>query len=165
MTVTLCARDSAGCATGDRSGSSETATLDYRVAFGTGIGTLRSREQALADLYREIRDRTGFGTRLVAAGHHLEKRARDGAPSVEPSAPPRPPSEGQDPVVEAAFDLMETVDAEGRITLDRAHSASNCKLSLATRDLDAGPGRCLLKGPPRPGLHDDEGPREPVRKN
>jgi hypothetical protein len=160
MTVTLCSRDSKTCQLAQAHDTSA-ASLPYRVSFGTGVGTLRSREQGLADLYREIRDRTAFGTRLVGVSHLLERPATDGASwASEPVAPPRPSSAEHDPVVDAAYSLMEAVDSEGQVTLDATHSGTTCKLSLAMRSLDGGAGRCLLAGPARPG-HESEGVREP----
>ncbi len=159
LTITLCSRDSRSCRLAQ---PGDAPLLGYRVSFGGSVGTLRSREQALADLYRELRDRTGFGTRLAAAAHHVEQTLVDAA-IVEPGAPARPSTSGQDPLVEAAFDIMEAVDTEGRVTVDVAHGGTTCKVSFAAHDSDAGSGRCLVKGPARPGMHDDEGVREPKK--
>jgi hypothetical protein len=133
------------------------------VSFGTGAGSVRSHEQAVADLYREVRDRTGFGTRLIAVAHRIDRSsAVSGA--VDPLSPPRPSSRGPDPVVEAAYDLMDAVDTQGQLLLDVGHAGAGCKLSFAPHDVDAGARRCLLPEPEHAGPHDMEGRRQPERK-
>ncbi len=160
MTVTLCSTDPEAC---HGAQPAEEAGPVYRVSFGTGSGSVRSREQAVANLYREVRDRTGAGTRLVAVAHHLDRHSSSRG-AVDPLAPPRPASRAADPLVEAAYDLIEVVDADGQVTVDVAHSGLSCKVSLAARSPDAGAGRCLVGEPERPGLHESEGRRQPERR-
>lgn len=155
ITVTLCARDREAC---QRAQSTGTADPTYRVAFGSGVGTLRSREQALADLYRELKSRTGAGTHLAAAPRRLERPLADG--SAGPAPPPRPASAGSDPLVDAAFQLIDAVDTQGAVTLDIAHGRPDCKLSMAGEETDAGARRrCLIVEPNRSGRPEPEGPR------
>jgi len=135
----------------------------YRVSFGTGSGSVRTREQAVADLYREVRDRTGFGTRLLAVRHHLERRQAS-LEAEDPPASPRVGSTGSDPLVEAAHSLIGAVDADGQVTLDVAHGGASCKVLLAARDLDAGARRCLVGEAERTGAHDSEGQRQPEHR-
>jgi hypothetical protein len=160
ITVTLCARDRDAC----RKAQGTPGEASYRIAFGGSVGTLRSREQATADLYRELRDRTALGTRLVAQRRHLQSPGGDAgplAPAASPaaaaSATPDPPV--SDVLVDAARELIEAVDAEGGVTIDVAHGRPGCKVLLALAESDASTGRCLIKEPPRPGAHDTDAPR------
>jgi len=163
MTVTACASDPDAC----RSAGMEVTRAVYLVAFGAGAGTLRSRDQASADIYRELRDRTGFGTKLMAVPHRIVPRsdARAIAPGAAPTA--RPTSSTPDPLIVASFDLLETVDAEGQITLDVMRGRTTCKVSLASssapRDggVDGGGSRrCLVNGPDGPERLDEPTPRD-----
>jgi hypothetical protein len=155
ITVTLCARDREACQRAQSSGAGEPT---YRVAFGSSVGTLRSREQALADLYREIKSRNGAGTHLAAAPHRLERPLADSG--RDPAPAPRPAAGGSDPIVDAAFQLIDAVDTQGAVTLDVAHGRPDCRLSMATEDADAGPRRrCLLFEESRSGRPEPEGPR------
>jgi hypothetical protein len=161
ITVTVCAKDRDGC------GKASPAFRDgaYRIAFGSGIGTLRSHEQATADLYRELRDRTGFGTRLAAQEHLLRTPAEE-AGIVVAAITPAPPSStssdsaSTDALVDAARQLMIVVDAAGEVTLDVARGRAGCKLSLSPAGSDGSARRCLMKEPPRSGEREpDEVPR------
>ncbi len=160
MTITLCSRDPEACR---RAQGGDTPGITYRVAFGGGTGTVRTREQALADLYRELRDRTALGTRLSATVNHLERPSSETA-VVDQSSVARPTSAGHDPIVDAAFELLDGVDGDGQVALDTAHGRTTCKLSLAARAADAGGHRCLLEGPERPGKRDEDSPRDRSRR-
>ncbi len=154
MTVTACWRDPARC-----SSSETTVTTDlYRVASGTGVGGLRSHEQALTDVYRELRDRTGLGSRLVATPHRIDAQADAHAPSPRPGASTAAP--GSDPLISAAKDLLLIVDTEGQITLDVTHGRTSCKVLVAGASESSGK-RCLIEGPERSsGYEDPASPRE-----
>jgi len=163
MTVLRCSLAPTACAEvarpGDLAGS-------YRVSFGSSPGGVRSREQAVSDLYRELRDRTSLGSRLITASRRPEPiTARTEA--AEAPTHPRPSGGSSDPIVEAAFDLIESVDEAGEVTVDVAHDSSSCKIALvqaasgvAPEPGDTGHRRCLLKGAERPGHVDEPTPRD-----
>ena len=134
----------------------------YRISFGSGVGELRSREQAVADLYREVRDRTGLGTHLAAEPHRLASLPEAG--NVGSSAA-RPGSAGSDPLVDVAFQLIEAVDAEGEVTVDVAHGRPGCKLSLGAVDWTLGRGAVSSANPCVRGNAIPRGarPRRPLR--
>lgn len=63
MTVTLCSASAQPCEAAEGGASDGEA---YRVVFGSGRAEIRSRVQAMTDLYKELRDRTTAGERLAA---------------------------------------------------------------------------------------------------
>ena len=81
-------------------------------------------------LYKEIRDRMDAGAHLAAEPHHL------GAPApIADTEPARMrKSVADDPVVEAAFQLMDAVDQNGEVAIDGVPmmGPSACKLSMDT---------------------------------
>ena len=168
ITVTLCPREEAGCrgmppVNGERGGGSGGGTPAYRVSFGSGAGALRSRDQAVADLYREIRDRTGLGGHLAAEARHLALSPTDAGSGAGGGPHARTP--GSDPLVDAAFQLIEAVDTEGQVTVDAARGRADCKLSLlAAGATDGGAGRCVIREPSREGKIAPETPRRAERK-
>ena len=99
----------------------------------------------MAELYKEIRDRTQSGEHLEARPRHL------GDPPADPAgAAPRSKARAADePLVEAAFQLMDAVDRDGEVALDplAQRGAKGCRLSLGAPDPDAGSGHCLLDAP------------------
>ncbi len=154
MTVTACWRDPARC----RSSESTLTTDLYRVASGSGVGGLRSHEQALTDVYRELRDRTGLGSRLVATPHRIDAQADAHAPSPPLGGSTAAP--GSDPLVSAAKELLLVVDTEGQITLDVTHGRTSCKVSVAGATEDSRK-RCLVEGSEHPsGYEDPASPRD-----
>jgi hypothetical protein len=139
--VTSCAIDKS--CSGAQATSPQTEAT-YRVAFGRGAGTIRTRGQATADLYKEIRDRMDSGAHLAAEPHHLG----DPAPIADTEPARMRKSAGDDPVVEAAFQLMDAVDQNGEVAIDGVPmmGPSACKLSMGHVDADAGTSRCLVEG-------------------
>ncbi len=105
--VTLCAIDIGGC----RHASPSLPVPDgsYRVVFGRGAGLVRTRAQAMAELYKELRDRTEDGEHLEARPYHIG----DPPPDLETAARRSPSRAGDEPLVEAAFQLMSAVDRDG----------------------------------------------------
>ena len=147
MTVTLCSASPQECAT-----SGETPALErsYHVVFGSGRGFVRSRGQAKADLYKELRDRTKSGEELDA-----EPRAigDGGAPrSAGADTTTNESADNSDPIAECAAHLLEVVDRAGSVSLDVIHAfgSTGCKVSLGRAAGDAGASFCLVKGPERP---------------
>lgn len=141
--VTTCAIDKNGCLLAQPSAAPSDSS--YRVVFGGGVGAIRTRGQAMADLYKEIRDWTENGGHLAAETHHLG----DPPPDLEGAKSARRTGGADDPLVAAAFELMDAVDHDGEVTLDALsqRSPSSCKLSIASPDPDAGASRCLVNAP------------------
>jgi hypothetical protein len=145
MTLTLCADNPQVCPGADPASASEGA---YRVVFGSGRGAVRSRGQAMADLYKELRDRTGSGERLDA-----EPRVSDagGAPlSRSSGANKKGSADNADPLAQCAFRLLDLVDSTGEVTLDVFHGAGSrgCRVSLGGQN-EAGALQCLVQEPER----------------
>jgi hypothetical protein len=140
--ITACRIDRRGCLRAQP--SPPPATSAYRVVLGGGGGAVRTRGQAMADLYKEIRDRTEAGEHLAAAPHHVG----DPPPEDAQDAPRAHSHAGDDPIVEAAFELMAEVDRDGELTIDSLprRAPSGCKLALGSLDPDAGSSRCLVEG-------------------
>jgi hypothetical protein len=136
--VTMCALDRSGCLRAQSESPPEDSS--YRVAFGRGAGLIRTRGQAMAELYKEVRDRTDSGEHLAAKAHHLG----------DPHTPLEPRTRvAEDPLTEAAYQLMEAVDRDGEITIDSLsrQGPGTCKLSLGPLDPDAGATNCLINAP------------------
>lgn len=142
VTIAQCSREGAECS---RAQAMAPPGPAYVVARGTAAGQTRSREQAMADLYRELRDRTAYGSHLVARPRHLDE-VDGGAPTADDSDSKVGKSVEGDPLVGAAFELMKLVDREGEITIDGVPSSGSCKVALAEREmLDASAeDRCFL---------------------
>jgi hypothetical protein len=142
--VTSCAIDRNGCLAAQP--TSPQSEASYRVAYGRGGGTIRTRQQAMAELYKEIRDRMDSGAHLVAVPHHLG----DPVPTAGGAEASRPRAhKSDDPVIEAAFQLMDVVDHDGEIAIDALATAGSrsCKLSLGNPESDGGVSRCLVEAP------------------
>jgi hypothetical protein len=144
LVITLCSSGPQACPAAEADAS---ATATYRVVYGSGRGVIRTREQALTDLYRELRDRTAAGERLVARPH-----APGDAGAFVGGSPKNASESGGDALAQSAQRLTDIVDAVGQLTIDVIHeSGSGCTLALA----DVGTPQCLIKGPERP--HDSKG--------
>jgi hypothetical protein len=142
LMVAQCSREGAECSLAH---ANAPPGPTYVVAFGTGAGSTRSRAQAMADLYRELRDRTASGSHLAVRPRHLAE-SEGGAPAAEDTDTRAAASAGGDPLVEASFELMKIVDRDGEITLDSAPSNASCKVALVEAsplDASAGVDRCL----------------------
>jgi hypothetical protein len=147
MTVTLCSVSPHQCPPPDPGASGEAT---YRVLFGSGLASVRSRGQAMADLYKELRDRTAVGERLDAESHAPGRAV----PLAKPDhAPTTEASEGNsDPVTRCAFHLLDLVDGVGEVTLDVVHESglANCTVSLGGASATHGAAQCLISAPDRP---------------
>jgi hypothetical protein len=143
MTVTFCSTSQLSCPTSDAGASPDAR---YRVVFGSGHAEIRSRGQAMADLYKELRDRT-------SAGERLDAEARAPGDAGTPVTGDRMPTNtaGSDPLSQCAFHLLDLVDGVGEVTLDVVHAYGDraCSVSLGG-STDAGAGRCLIPAPERP---------------
>jgi hypothetical protein len=144
LTVTLCSSSPEACPASapDTSGAGS-----YRVVFGSGRGEIRSRGQAMADLYKELRDRTSSGERLnaqsVAQG---DAGARAGGGSTKGGG-----GDSSDPLAQSALHLLDLVDGVGEVTLDVIHGrSSGCMLSLGRLGGEGSAPQCLVKEPDRP---------------
>jgi hypothetical protein len=150
MTVTSCSASPQACSAPEADAA---ARASYRVVFGSGRAELRSRGQAMADVYQELRDRTASGERLDA-----EPRASaDASRGVGSAASTN--TGASDPVTEGAFRLLDLVDRVGEVTLDVVHGlgANGCTVSLG-RSADGGPSQCLIREPERKQGPDRKGP-------
>jgi hypothetical protein len=146
MVITLCASSPAACpGVGSAAGADGGAPADgesgagYHVVFGSGRGVMRTRGQALADLYKELRDRTASGERLAARTHVPAGTGGSTKAATKDS----------DALAASASRLLDVVDGVGEVTLDLVHATSGCILSLAREGGDAGAPQCLIKEPER----------------
>jgi hypothetical protein len=147
LTVTLCSASPQSCPGAEADASGEGA---YRVVFGSGRGAVRSRGQAMADLYKELRDRTASGERLDA-----ELRPSDGGAAPATSghgSGAKAGADNSDPMAQCAFRLLDLVDGAGEVTLDVFHGSGSrgCRVSLGRALGDSGAGQCLVQEPEQP---------------
>jgi hypothetical protein len=145
MSISSCSWIPQDCLAADQDASVDAM---YRVVFGSGRGVVRTREQAMTDLYRELRDRTDAGDRLTVRPRRrtdLGGGAGGHAPSTTPSTP------SSDAVAQSAMRLLDTVDGVGELVVDVNHnSRSGCMLSLEHSVGDGGASQCLIDEPERP---------------
>ena len=133
LTVSLCERDIEGC----KRVNVIPEGAPYRVALGSSGGERRSHDQAIADLYRELRDRTALGARLVARVHRLDAAPSDAGKGKSSAGAGGKGGAGSDSVttdvlIDAARQLMDAVDNAGEVTIDTSHDRPGCKLSFAS---------------------------------
>jgi hypothetical protein len=145
MSISSCSWVPQDCVTADQDASTDAM---YHVVSGSGRGVVRTREQAMTDLYRELRDRIDAGDRLT-----VRPRPRadlgGGAGGHVPSTTPSKPS--SDAVAQAAMRLLDAVDGAGELLVDvHHHSRSSCELSLEQPMGDGGVSQCLINEPERP---------------
>jgi hypothetical protein len=161
LTVSLCERDIEGC----KRVNVIPEGAPYRVALGSSGGERRNRDQAIADLYRELRDRTALGARLVARVHRLDVTRSDAGGSKSGRGAGGKGSTATDSVttdalIDAARQMMDAVDTAGEVTLDTSHEHAGCKLAFASEAAGRdGTGRCLIRGEDRGNGHEGEGTR------
>ena len=146
MTVTLCSASSTPCPSPDDA----SADGSYRVVFGSGRAEIRSRGQAMTDLYKELRDRVAAGDRLVAIPR--TPRGAGGAFSASGAAATKPGTDGGDATTQGAFHLLDLVDGVGEVTLEVAprFAATGCLVSLGRPGGDGGVAHCVIPEPERP---------------
>jgi hypothetical protein len=145
MTVSFCSTSQPSCPASEVDASPDAR---YRVVFGSGHAEIRSRGQAMADLYKELRDRTSAGERLDA-----EARAPgDAGAAALVSDRPRAAAESSDALSQCAFHLLDLVDGVGEVTLDvvHTHGVQECMVSLGGSAGDGGAEQCLIQEPERP---------------
>jgi hypothetical protein len=143
MIVTNCAWPSHPCAGLESAGPDEGS---YRVVFGSGHGSVRSRGQAMSDLYRELRDKTSAGQRL-----DIEARNPIAGGGVVPPSGVHPGG-GDDPITRASFVVLSLVDNLGEASVDALYNAGAdpCVISVGRAVTDAGTPPCLVREPERP---------------
>jgi hypothetical protein len=144
LTITLCSSSPQACAP---PGAESPGAATYRVVFGSGRGVTRSHEQALTDLYKELRDRTAAGDRLVAEPH---VPGDAGAANLGGSST-KATTNSSDALAQSAQRLLDIVDSVGGVTVDVAHGAGapECIVSLARSIAGGGSWQCLIKEPER----------------
>jgi len=142
LTITLCSSSGHPCPDAE-------ADASYLVVFGSGRGAVRSRGQAMADLYKELRDRTASGERLDAESR--SPGAGSGSIPVGAGSSTKASASSDDPISQCAFQLLDLVDGVGEVVLDVVHGArsNGCQVSLG-RTADGGASRCLVREPERP---------------
>jgi hypothetical protein len=120
----------------------------YHVVFGSGRGVVRTREQAMTDVYRELRDRIDAGERLIVRSRPRADLGTGAGPHGHSSSPSTPSS---DAVAQSAMRLLDAVDGAGAVLVDVNHnSRSGCMVSLEESMGDAGVSQCLINEPERP---------------
>jgi hypothetical protein len=147
LSITQCSSSPTPCLPPEGEASVSTS---YLVVLGSGRGSVRSRGQATADLYNELRYRTTTGERLDAEAH-ARADGGDSAP-VATGAETRKSPTGGDPIAQCAQELLDLVDSAGEVTLDVLHeSGSNgCMVSIGRFSADAGASQCLVQAPEHP---------------
>jgi hypothetical protein len=147
MTVTLCSASAQPCEVPEGGTSDDEA---YRVVFGSGRAEIRSRGQAMTDLYKELRDRTTAGERLAAIPRAA--RSSGGAFTASAGASAKGSAGEGDDITRCAFHLLDLVDGVGEVVLERLprFAATGCIVSLGRPGGDAGMPQCLIKEPDRP---------------
>lgn len=154
MTVTLCS-SVAACGTSEADASID---LRYRVVFGSGRGEIRSRGQAMADLYEELRNRLSAGERLDAEPHPpgISGTAGPGdagkSTALGGGSTPEASAGSGDPIARCAFHLIKLVDDAGEVNLDVVHGtgSNRCMVSVGYSAASSGASECLLQEPDRP---------------
>lgn len=142
MRISSCASMPEECPTAEPDASPDAV---YHVVFGSGRGVVRSREQAMTDLYREMRDRLDANERLAVqvrppgdAGANAAWHGRSTTPSTPSS----------DALAQAAMRLLDALDGAGELLIDVIHNArSDCLVSLAQSSSDGGAAQCLIHEP------------------
>jgi hypothetical protein len=145
LVVTLCSASPQACPAPEGDASTDGS---YHVVFGSGHGAIRSRGQAMADLYKELRDRTKSGEQIDAV-----PRAPGGAGSparLGGGSTSKASEDSSDPIAQCAAHLLDIVDGVGEVSLDVLHSfgSTGCVVSLG-RSADGGASQCLIKAPER----------------
>jgi len=146
MTITLCAASPHPCPPSDDDASTN---VRYRVVFGSGRATIRSRGQVTTDLYNELRDRTTSGEQVDVELHAPGDAGASGALGDSSSAPKG--SSGSESLAQCAFRLIDLVDTGSEVTLDVTHEfgSGGCRVSLGRFDADTSASQCLIQGPER----------------
>jgi hypothetical protein len=148
MIVSTCASSTKPCsaAVADAALSNQ-----YFVVFGSGRGVVRSRDQALTDLYEELRNRMEAGERLdVRSGASSASTSSGRREQGQPQTSTASGGQGET-VIRCAFRLLGLVDEVGQVTLDIVHGMGDkaCLVSLErSRSTEA--SQCLIQAPERP---------------
>jgi len=146
LTITNCSSIPTACPT---SGADASADGTYWVAYGSGRGVVRSREQAKADLYQELRNRTASGQRLNAQAHAPGDAQ---APVASNRATSKAGTGDSDPLATCAVQLLDAVDQAGEVAISVVHGSRSrgCLISLGGSTDDDGAAQCLMKAPEQP---------------
>ncbi len=147
MTVTLCSASAQPCEVPEGGTSDDEA---YRVVFGSGRAEIRSRGQAMTDLYKELRDRTTAGERLAAIPR--APRPSGGAFTTSAGASAKASGGEGDDITRCALHRLDRAEGggEGGLSRRRRCAGTGCIVSLGRPGGDAGMPQCLIKEPDRP---------------
>jgi hypothetical protein len=145
MTITLCSATQQ-CLPSDGDASTN---VSYRVVFGSGRATIRSRGQVTTDLYNELRDRTTSGEQVDVELHAPGDAGSP--PGLAGSSSAQSIPSDSESLTHCAFRLVDLIDGVGQITLDAIHQfgSSGCKVSLGRFAADTGASQCLIQEPER----------------
>jgi hypothetical protein len=148
LTITLCSASSVPCASPDDASSE----ASYRVVYGSGRAEIRSRGQAMTDLYKELRDRLASGERLDAVAR-APRQAGGAFSAGNGTAMKAASADSSDATSRCAFHLLDLVDGVGEVTVEvmPRFAATGCLVSLGRPMGDAGIPHCLIAEPERPG--------------
>jgi len=144
MTITVCSAIPQPCSLSDGDAST---SASYRVVFGSGRATIRSRGQVTTDLYNELRDRTTSGEEVDV---ELHAPGDAGAPAgLGGSLSAQKMPSGSESLARCAFRLVDLVDSVGGVTLDATHEfgSSGCSVSLGRLAADTSASQCLIQKP------------------
>jgi hypothetical protein len=147
LTVTQCLSSATPCLPSQGEAALSTS---YLVVLGSGRGAVRSRGQATADVYNELRYRTTSGVRLDAEIHTRSDGGIAGPGASGGQS--RKSASDADPLAQCAQDLLDFVDGAGEVTLDVLHESgsSGCMVSMGRFSGDGGTSQCLVQDPEHP---------------
>lgn len=147
MRVTICSSSPQSCQTSEGDAS---VSGSYFVVFGSGRGSVRSHEQAVTDLYQELRNRMAAGERLDVEPH---APGAAGSPvAMADTWTTKANAGSSDPIAQCAVHVFDVVDRVGEVALDVVHGvgSSGCLVSLsAAAATDGGAFQCLVQAPER----------------
>jgi hypothetical protein len=144
MSIASCSWTPGECPAAEPDASVDTM---YHVVFGSGRGVVRTREQAMTDLYRELRDRIDAGERLTV---RPRPRADMGTGAGWHGRSTSPSTPSSDALAQSAMRLLDAVDGAGELLVDVNHnSRSGCVVSLEQSVGDGGVSQCLIDEPER----------------
>ena len=146
MIVSTCASSTKPCS----DSVADAAPSQYFVVFGSGRGVVRSRDQAMTDLYEELRNRIEAGERLDVRSGKASASDASAPREQGQTQPSTATSAGQgETVTHCALRLLRLVDEVGQMTLDVVHGMGD-KTCLVSLERSIEGSTCLIQAPERP---------------